>query len=667
MDEAVLDGTISRKEKLTPTEERSKVVMAKCGHERWIFPLTSLQIGDMQSYFAHLNLFLAFESGKFYILVENRPRSKEHMSDPTHWWQLMVTKSRLSPFVTTRARKEEKMLEELTELQGSSAPGASLTPERKWFALTDALTLSRHRALQPVHKLRNALIENSKLLHQTFSGFIVFEVTWNNVRGINYLNELQTDTLLAIEAKLMRRWEFDSIAQAAASTSTWFSGTVSEHIVLKKHLDAAIGEVYHDVQERLPMITEDDMDDVPNEARNDSPSCTSCSNTETTENKQWQECEEPIETTVYKNVLILFRFNDPELPFKLKDIIMSELWLLTLLEAGLPPWAIFLQSYPGFSRLYRPWMCPLARALYVLISFVTVAIGFYDLYKNIPLLKATASHLFGPLFDWIEAWEMVSRIQYLGTMLFLHNFQKAVKCFLVVARTIFSFLSVFILPMARPFIRILEFFLPLVSMLMDIAEDFFSVIWMVVETTFTVAGDILEILLLPFWYVFATAWNIVMSLIYPIVWMVFYAPFKLVHGLCRILAFFCAFTYNFLGTIWLSARGLFQLSRGVETTTVITYEASLWRSLWNDLFSQIFRALRSILNGFAVFFMACNRHRLSIYNHVKEFIKILVHAMRSACSKGTKTNHTQTQQSDSQLLESRRRLSNYELKSTKSI
>ncbi|XP_051152013.1 uncharacterized protein LOC127265993 [Andrographis paniculata] len=337
------------------------------------------------------------------------------------------TTNRLSPFVTTRARKEEKMLEELTELQGSSAPGASLTPERKWFALMDTLTLSRHRALQP------------------------------------------TDTLLAIEAKIMRRWEFDSIAQAAASTSTWFSGTVSEHIVLKKHLDASIGEVYHDVLESLPMITEDDMDDVPNEARNDSPSCTSCSNTETTENKQWQECEEPIETTVYKNVLILFRFNDPELPFKLKDIIMSELWLLTLLEAGLPPWAIFLQSYPGFSRLYRPWMCPLARALYVLISFVTVAIGFYDLYKNIPLLKATASHLSGPLFDWIEAWEMVSRIQYLGTMLFLHNFQKAVKCFLVVARTIFSFLSVFILPMARPFIRILEFFLPLVSMLMDIA------------------------------------------------------------------------------------------------------------------------------------------------------------------------------------------------------
>ena len=75
--------------------------------------------------------------------------------------------------------------------------------------------------------------------------------------------------------------------------------------------------------------------------------------------------ETAMDATQYRDVLILFRFNDHDLPFKLKEIITSDLRLLTLLEAGLPSWVIFLQSYPGFCHLYRPWMCPLARTLYV--------------------------------------------------------------------------------------------------------------------------------------------------------------------------------------------------------------------------------------------------------------------------------------------------------------
>ena len=52
---------------------------------------------------------------------------------------------------------------------------------------------------------------------------------------------LQTDTSLAIEAKLMQRWEFDTIAQAATFMSSWFPGTISEKLLLKDYLDSAIG------------------------------------------------------------------------------------------------------------------------------------------------------------------------------------------------------------------------------------------------------------------------------------------------------------------------------------------------------------------------------------------------------------------------------------------
>lgn len=52
---------------------------------------------------------------------------------------------------------------------------------------------------------------------------------------------VQTDTSLAIEAKFMKRWEFDSIAQAARCIPSWFQGTVTERVCLKENLESAIG------------------------------------------------------------------------------------------------------------------------------------------------------------------------------------------------------------------------------------------------------------------------------------------------------------------------------------------------------------------------------------------------------------------------------------------
>lgn len=218
--------------------------------------------------------------------------------------------------------------------------------------------------------------------------------------------------------------------------------------------------------------------------------------------------EAVFEATLYRDVLILFRFNDRDLPFKLKEIIMLDLRLLTLLEAGLPSWVIFVQSYPGFCHIYRPWMCPLARALYVLISIVTVLIGFYDLYKNVPLLKATASHLFGPLFDWIETWEMVSRIKYLGTMLFLHHFQKAVRWLLTMTRTTQSFLSFLTKPVSGPLLEFFDFFLPLWNLCIQIIGNLFSVFWMLIESSYSLVESLVEILLLPLWCILSIIWNI---------------------------------------------------------------------------------------------------------------------------------------------------------------
>lgn len=58
------------------------------------------------------------------------------------------------------------------------------------------------------------------------------------------LNE-QSDTSLAIEAKYMRRWEFDSIAEAAKGIAVWFPGTLRERFLLEEQLDSMLGINLH--------------------------------------------------------------------------------------------------------------------------------------------------------------------------------------------------------------------------------------------------------------------------------------------------------------------------------------------------------------------------------------------------------------------------------------
>ena len=111
--------------------------------------------------------------------------------------------------------------------------------------------------------------------------------------------------------------------------------------------------------------------------------------------------------------------------------------------------------------MYCPCTHPLARARYILISITTVLIGFYDFYKNIPILKATTTRVFGPLFDWIEAWKMISRLKYLGTMLFLQNFENAFEWSFTVIHATKQLTYLLARPMVDPPMELGEYTLPL--------------------------------------------------------------------------------------------------------------------------------------------------------------------------------------------------------------
>ncbi|ONK76661.1 uncharacterized protein A4U43_C03F30700 [Asparagus officinalis] len=683
------------------------------GENGHFFPLTSLQIGDMQSYLSRLTLFLPPESKRFYILVDNRPWLVSQDARSAHLWQLMVTKSRLSPFAITRtkSRRDKKDIgKKLNYMNSSRSKPVRLKSFSRWFSLVDA-AVSQKKALLPVKKLKDSFLLN-KELHRILFGFIVFEVAWTDVRGINYLNELQTDTSMALEAKSMKRWEFDSVEQASSLMFLWFSGTYNECIILQEYLDGISnrGDVFYDAQEdfslgmpsgaceggsdddashddrsydgssnsadfpgehtppvsgpykrRKIMKASGEVNKVSEEACTETVSSPTLSvSSSSSDNHDYENVNTRFSeaATNYKDVLICFRFNDPYLPFKFKKIIMSDLKLLTLLEYGLPSWVIFLQSYPIFCQIYRPWMCPLARALYVLMSVITVLIGFYDLYKNVPLIKATASHLFGPFFDWIETWEMVSRIKYLGTMLFLHNFEIAVKWLLMITHATKSFFSFLMMPIAGPVMEIVEFILPLWNICLETIEGICSVIYIVLGSSYNIIAGVLQIVVWPLWFALSVVWTIAAWVVYPIFsvfWEIIIAPVRLCLAMAGFITMFLSDAYYFLKESWSSISTLFQFA-SASKASVGSYETSMWRSLWNDLFSQVFRAVRSILYGFVAFFTTCNRHRLSIYNHIQKLLLRLSCVARSSDSR-----HGLQGQRENPLEESRRSMDRHSL------
>ncbi|KAL3677919.1 hypothetical protein R1sor_020875 [Riccia sorocarpa] len=792
-----------------------------------LYALTSLQIGDVQSYVSRLFLLVAYEGLKLVFLVDNGPwTGNTRRSRPAELWQLMVTKSRGSPFanrlrhyssgdheVHAVSTGHQRLLKKDNTDKSDVRLGAEQEKEDGWLSLLVALQRSCRERAQ--------LKKPSHGLH----GCVAFEVAWSDVRGINYLNELQTDTCIALEVKVMVKREFDSLEQAQACYATIFSGSsdLRPGLSIAKLLGEKIGSTSvrcGGQESTLPGLVSDKVRNGVDKKSTVDPlteiSCgsgdkpvrkrqgdeanwcresragafvtgengrayfnplnsrilnrpdlekltTSCpeyftppsspfrgqpfqnqahfkpytsfqfkDSAKSRKSRIWpadvsaaehhrssrpdgmtsaesvglfgleksktfvdrsqssgvasksversrsfercsrcrlfrdgfrmrvpQECSicsgspevrqerlyshparliAPAET--YRDTLIMFRFSEPLLPFELQRIITADRRLLKMLESGLPSWVIFMQSYPILCHLYRPWMRPLCGIIYYLISVVTVLIGFYDLYKNVPVLKATAAHVCGPLFQMIEGWEMVSRLRYLGTMLFLQNCEKAFEWALAFFRTVRQISTVVMGPFLQPLVSIGETFQP-------VWEGVSIGIQTVVQLTTTMCSAVIlcissamSILIWPVVTLFSTLWYLGMTVLYPMlsaVWTVFALPIQLVKFLASLVAALSSEVLDgfqnlgsavYEGVQLLIATG----SPAMRSMKVVRSSApgpSMWRTLWNDILSKVFHSVGSILKGFVAFFTACNRHRLSIYNHVVDFLVRVSYLFRS--------------------------------------
>jgi hypothetical protein len=117
---------------------------------------------------------------------------------------------------------------------------------------------------------------------------------------------------------------------------------------------------------------------------------------------------------VFLHRTIIACFDDPDLPAALRRKVTSRQRLLRLYESGLPPWALLL---PSFGFYYRPYLRGVARALFVLVSVLSMLAGFYDLYKNIPGFGAVLTRALGPFVTFLET-HASTRLAVLASYLF---------------------------------------------------------------------------------------------------------------------------------------------------------------------------------------------------------------------------------------------------------
>ncbi|GAB4830232.1 hypothetical protein Ancab_019874 [Ancistrocladus abbreviatus] len=583
-----------------------------------LYPLTSLQIGDVQSYLSQAYLCFTLNSRKVLILVDNHSWRMSECSTSLHLRELFISKCRTSPFTNSRALLRTNSL-----LYNDN----SRSSHDEWKNLSNVLSVVN------AYMWRQTAIFSLVDLRKALHGFIVFEFMLEDIRGINYLNELQSDTTMALEVRHMRKWEFNGIKQASRCISSWFSGTTDEMETLQRCLIHLHNKVPSCSSREITVTSKellfDDacQNDILSQEFFDVRECPLDANdlcsrrqqaAEHLGGKKKSENEEniDIESVQYKDMLLRFCFNDRNLPFKLKEIITSDIRLLMLLESGLPSWVIFLQSYPLFCNTYRPWMWPLFRTLYILISLVTVVIGFYDLYKNVPLLKAAASHLCGPLFDWIEHWDMISRVRYLGTMLFLQNFEKTVRWSLKIVRVVQTLLLLLAKPFMEPLMEIMELIAPIWYFFCEVGSDLVVAALDALMPFCSAVVDLIEFLFTPFRLLFSYIVTLV-SLVNPI--------FNSLRELFVVPAQAC------LSMVMVLVNRATEVTRVAKAAKTTSHDISIWHSLWNDLFSKVLRSLRSIMYGLVVFLDTCIRHRHSTYTHVNEYIKQVSSMLPSGC------------------------------------
>jgi hypothetical protein len=103
---------------------------------------------------------------------------------------------------------------------------------------------------------------------------------------------------------------------------------------------------------------------------------------------------------IIPHVTVQGYFDDPILPYRMREVIVMKenKPLLRHYEASLPSWAVVMATY-GY---YRPSFRKFQYWFMIIISLISMMIGFFDLYKNLPIIKPFFINYMESIWNWLE-------------------------------------------------------------------------------------------------------------------------------------------------------------------------------------------------------------------------------------------------------------------------
>lgn len=151
------------------------------------------------------------------------------------------------------------------------------------------------------------------------------------------------------------------------------------------------------------------------------PCTCSCRRARAAQAEEAEPEPEPSFVEVIHNTTVCVRFDDPFLPYVLREVMHDpeHPHLLRLLESGLPSWAIYIPQYIG--GFYRRWMRIAFSVLLLVLSCVSLLLGLYDLFSTFPSLHRTLKGiLLMPICKWMEEVVAAKWAVFLGWLLPYH-------------------------------------------------------------------------------------------------------------------------------------------------------------------------------------------------------------------------------------------------------
>lgn len=340
------------------------------------FPLTQLQVGKWLSAFhAENQIFIYQPSEDLLVFLALHREGESSVTSPyllTYTRKELLKMCKNSPFTTPVAKKQT--------CQGKAS-------------------------------LLNTKI---KIPSAEYEGIVAFEINLNQIDGLDYSNTLHTyGSRISLEVKKAKKlWFYNTkefckyynIDQGKIVTK-YYNPVLnkSKSLFKPKKVDP------RKINSKLNLFSEEFnieyLQTTPDVSKRHFKPRRSLSQTFDWEPSKSSQKENPylskFHESEYLHFTIAAYFDDPIFPYFVKKLLKNPRYksLLTMYERGIPSWAQFLPSY---GLPYRPWMRRVMAVVIFIFSLITMLLGFYDLYKNIPQLREFLSSTFGNFFIMFE-------------------------------------------------------------------------------------------------------------------------------------------------------------------------------------------------------------------------------------------------------------------------